>query len=82
MLSSQTKIGLTFGQIIAVLGVLSSIGYSWMTMNIRVSNLEQNKAKVDENYVRLYQENRQDHEKLAYQMNEIYKLELENAKLK
>ncbi len=82
MLSSQTKIGLTFGQIIAVLGVLSSIGYSWMTMNIRVSNLEQNKTKVDENYVRLYQENRQDHEKLAYQMNEIYKLELENAKLK
>ena len=82
MLSSQTKIGLTFGQIIAVLGVLSSIGYSWMTMNIRVSNLEQNRTKVDENYVRLYQENRQDHEKLAYQMNEIYKLELENAKLK
>ena len=80
MLTSQTKIGLTFGQIIATVSLLASIGYSWMTMNIRVSNLEQNRLQTEANYIRLYQENRQDHNNIALKMDEIYKLELQNSK--
>lgn len=75
-LNSQTKIGLTFGQIISLIGVMATIGYSWMTINIRVSNLEikNNQSEID--IKKLYDENRQDHSALFVKMDEIYRLEL------
>ncbi len=40
-LSSQTKVGLTFGQIIAVIGLFGSLVYAWTDINVRVGRLEQ-----------------------------------------
>ena len=76
-LNSQTKIGLTFGQIISLIGVLATVGYSWMTINIRVSNLEVKNNQSEMNIKKLYDENRQDHSALFVKMDEIYKLELQ-----
>ena len=33
-------VGLTFGQIIALVGVVTSLGLAWMDMNVRMANVE------------------------------------------
>lgn len=70
-LTAQTKIGLTFGQIIAIITVVFSFAMSYANLTIRINGLEQKTIELEKgrqvnasNIEILRSENRQDHSKL------------------
>ena len=84
-LNDKTKIGLTFGQIIALAGVFATIGLSWMDMNVRMANveLEIQQVKTQREFdlrssetFRL--ENREDHAALSGKIDAIYNVIVTN----
>jgi len=85
-LSDKTKVGLTFGQILALAGVFVSIGLTWMDMNVRMANveLEIQQVKTQREYdVRntetFRQENREDHAVLSDKVDAIYRVVVSNG---
>jgi hypothetical protein len=71
MLSEQTKIGLTFGQIILIITVIFSFTMSYANLTIRINDLEQKTIMLEkeqlsnENYIEIVRtENRSDHIKM------------------
>ena len=70
-LNAQTKIGLTFGQIITIIIVVISFSMSYANLTVRVSDLEQKTAQLDRghtinstNIETVRTENREDHIKM------------------
>jgi len=70
-LSAQTKIGLTFGQIITIIIVVFSFSMSYANLTIRINDLEQKTVQLDkaqinnaDNIETVRTENRSDHIKM------------------
>ena len=70
-LNAQTKIGLTFGQIITIIIVVFSVSISYANLTVRISDLEQKTAQLDrghdinsEKIETIRTENREDHIKM------------------
>lgn len=70
-LSAQTKIGLTFGQIITIIIVVFSFSMSYANLTIRINDLEQKTITLDKaqvanasNIETVRTENRSDHIKM------------------
>lgn len=80
-LSDKTKVGLTFGQIIALVGVFATIGLSWMDMNVRMANVEleiqqvKTQREFDVRATEVFRvENREDHAELYGKIDAIYRV--------
>lgn len=83
MLNRETKFGLTFGQLIAVLGIMGGILTAYIDLNIKVATLdekskftEQRVNKIESSTEVVRQENRQDHQRIEAKMDKI----IENLK--
>jgi uncharacterized protein HemX len=80
--STQTKIGLTFGQLIAAIGLMASVGYSWQQMNVRMNSVEiqiqqmkENNNNTNSQILNFMRENREDHNKISEKMDRLYEIE-------
>ena len=80
-LSDKTKIGLTFGQLLALTGVFATIGLSWMDMNVRMANVEleiqqvKTQREFDVRSTETFRvENREDHAELYGKIDAIYRV--------
>jgi len=77
-LTSQTKIGLTFGQIIIVIGFVISTMLGWTNLQIRMSTYELNQIEVKSRIVTnekaietVRVENKDDHKGMFLKFDEI-----------
>ena len=75
-LNAQTKIGLTFGQIITIIIVVLSFSMSYANLTVRISALEQKTAQLDReqavnsaNIETVRTENREDHTKMMEKLD-------------
>lgn len=76
MLNKETKFGLTFGQLLALIGLLGAMFTTYIDLNIKVATIDErnkfmeqriNKIEISTEVVR--QENRQDHLKMESKMD-------------
>lgn len=84
-LDENTKIGLTFGQILALLGMLGAIIGVWVSLNVRIAQseirieqLEKGRLENVKSIERLHQESRDDYKTLNEKLDKIL-YELRNA---
>jgi len=75
-LNSQTRIGLTFGQVIALIGIAGGLIAPYTDLNIRIARLEENKIQVENRITKAEsaneiarQENRSDHLRIEAKMD-------------
>jgi hypothetical protein len=78
MLNRETKFGLTFGQLLALLGLVGGILTTYIDLNIKVATIdernkfmEQRMDKIENSTEMVRQENRQDHMKMEAKMDYI-----------
>ena len=71
VMSKETKIGLTFGQIISVISILGGILISWIAINVRIAQaelridqLEKGRETNAQNIEKIRTENREDHQRI------------------
>ncbi len=76
MLNRETKFGLTFGQLLALIGLIGGILTTYIDLNIKVATLdernkftEQRINKIESSTEVVRQENRQDHMKMEAKMD-------------
>lgn len=76
MLSSNTKIGLTFSQIVSLIATVAIVIGFYYSLNLRITQLEQRDTErsreistINSNFERIQNENRQDHMKLNDKMD-------------
>lgn len=76
MLNKETKFGLTFGQLLALLGLVGGILTTYIDLNIKVATIdernkfmEQRMDKIENSTEMVRQENRQDHMKMEAKMD-------------
>jgi hypothetical protein len=48
-LNDKTKIGMTFGQLLAIISLFVTLGVTWMNMNVRVANIEVEVEQIKKN---------------------------------
>lgn len=77
-LTSNTKIGLTFGQILSLITVAAAFVMGYRDIDLRINQLEQNKIQVDKQLQineskieKVYTENRQDHAIMFQKFDQI-----------
>ena len=81
-LTAQTKIGLTFGQIITIVVVVFSFAMSYANLTVRINDIEQKTIELEKgrivnasNIETVRTENRADHQKLMDKMDVLlYKI--------
>jgi proteasome assembly chaperone (PAC2) family protein len=78
MLNRETKFGLTFGQLLALIGLIGGILTTYIDLNIKVATIdernkfmEQRIDKIESSTEVVRQENRQDHMKMEAKMDYI-----------
>lgn len=78
----KANTGLTFGQILALIGLVGSLITVYTSLNVRVSNLELNSQlnskRIDAVEIKMETirtENRQDHTELSNKIDELLRLE-------
>jgi hypothetical protein len=76
MLNRETKFGLTFGQLLALIGLVGGILTTYIDLNIKVATIdernkfmEQRMNKLENSTEVVRQENRQDHMKMEAKMD-------------
>ena len=81
MLRTQTETGLTFGQIIAVLGLVGMLIAAWITLtnkttenSVRIAALEIGYNRIEANQTEIMKENKADHIALAKKIDETNNL--------
>lgn len=77
-LTAQTKIGLTFGQIITIVVIVFSFAMSYANLTVRINNIEQKAIELEKgrivnaaNIETVRSENRDDHAKMIEKMDLI-----------
>ncbi len=77
-LSKETKIGLTFGQILSVIGLVITIGGVWLSLNVRIAqaevriqNLETGRTENAKKIEKLYDQNREDYQAIIKRLDDI-----------
>lgn len=78
VLQKETRLGLSFGQILSLLAVLGSLVAAWLTVNIkiaqievRITELEKGRIVNAENIEKIRTENREDHKEILSEIREI-----------
>jgi len=84
VLQRDTKIGLTFGQILGLITVMGSIIISWVSINVRIAQAE---IRIDQleigrqtnarNIEVIRLENREDHNRILEKLDELIKTKLD-----
>ena len=84
VLQRDTKIGLTFGQILGLITVMGSIIISWVSINvkiaqaeIRIDQLEIGRQTNARNIEVIRLENREDHNRILEKLDELIKTKLD-----
>lgn len=77
-MNRETKIGLTFGQLLSVLTVLGGILISWISINIRIAQselridqLEKGRETNAHNIEKIRIENREDHQRIIDRLDDL-----------
>lgn len=77
-LSTHTKYGLTFGQILSVLTLFGGIITVWVSLNVRIAQaeikiqqLEQGRIENANNILRIHNENREDHREMIKKLDDV-----------
>lgn len=80
-LSNSTRVGLTFGQILSLIGIIGSIFMVWLSLNvrlaqaeIRIEQLEKGRMENAQNIETIRKENREDHQKMMEKLDELIRL--------
>lgn len=77
MTEREKRIGMTFTQLVSLIGVVGLILAAWISMNVQVADLN---ARVN-TLERDRQENRQEHQMIIEKLDKlIYNLNVENIK--
>ena len=78
MLQKETKYGLTFGQILSLLTVVSGILVAWVSLNVRIAQAEMRIKALEYGFEKslqrvetIRQENREDHRELMLKLEDI-----------
>lgn len=86
-LNDKTKIGMTFGQLLAIISLFITLGVTWMNMNVRVANIEVEVEQIKKNRAEdlrtqnvFRAENREDHAVLAEKIDAIYRVVVSQGK--
>lgn len=86
-LNDKTKIGMTFGQLISIVGVVVTLSIAWMNVNVRIANIEVEIAQLkktrveDLNSQNVFRaENREDHAALTAKIDAIYNVVVSQGK--
>lgn len=84
VLQRDTKVGLTFGQILGLITVMGSIIISWVSINVRIAQAE---IRIDQleigrqtnarNIEVIRLENREDHNRILEKLDELIKTKLD-----
>ena len=84
VLQRDTKIGLTFGQILGLITVMGSIIISWVSINVRIAQAE---IRIDQleigrqtnarNIEVIRLENREDHNRILEKLDELIKTKMD-----
>lgn len=84
-LTAQTKIGLTFGQIITIIVVVFSFAMSYANLTVRINNIEAKTIELEKgrilnanNIEQSRVENRQDHQIMIDKMDKLIYLIKDN----
>lgn len=77
-LQKETKLGLTYGQILTTLTLISGIFLAWQTINVRIATAEIRIAELEhgritnaQNIERIRVENRDDHQIISDKLDKI-----------
>lgn len=77
-LNNSTRAGLTFGQILSLVGIIGSIFMVWLSLNvrlaqaeIRIEQLEKGRQENAQNIETIRKENREDHGKIVEKLDEL-----------
>lgn len=77
-LSKETKIGLTFGQIISVLSLIGAIITVYINLNmrvaqaeVRISNTENGRRENSQKIEKLYDQSREDYKAIISRLDDI-----------
>ena len=80
VLSKETKIGLTFGQIISVITIIGGILISWVSINVRIAQAEVRIEELEKgrltnalNIEKIRLENREDHQRIIDKLDDMMK---------
>lgn len=79
VLQRETKIGLTFGQVISVLTIIGGILISWISINVRIAQaeiridqLERGRETNAQNIEKIRLENREDHQRIMEKLDRLF----------
>lgn len=78
MLQRETRLGLTFGQIISILTILGSVLLAWVSINVRIAQaevrieeLEKGRVTNSQNIEKIRVENREDHQRILDKLDDV-----------
>ena len=78
MLQRETRLGLTFGQIISILTILGSVLLAWVSINVRIAQaevrieeLEKGRVINSQNIEKIRVENREDHQRILDKLDDV-----------
>lgn len=78
MLQRETRLGLTFGQIISILTILGSVLLAWVSINVRIATaevrieeLEKGRVTNSLNIEKIRVENREDHQRILDKLDNL-----------
>lgn len=78
MLNRETRFGLTFGQILALIGLVGAILTAYIDLNIKVATIDEKGKYTEQRIDKLEsasevvrQENRQDHMRIENKMDQL-----------
>ena len=78
-LQKETKVGMTFGQIISVLTIIGGLIISWVSINVRIAEAEVRIEQLEcgrisnaQNIEKIRIENREDHQRIMEKLDYIY----------
>lgn len=77
-MNRETKVGLTFGQLLSVITVLGGILISWISINVRIAQaelridvLEKGRETNAQNIEKIRTENREDHQLIMEKLDDL-----------
>lgn len=78
VLQRETRLGLTFGQILSIITVIGSVLFAWVSINVRIAQaevrieeLEKGRNTNAQNIERIRLENREDHQRIIEKLEDV-----------
>lgn len=85
VLQKETRLGLTFGQIISILTIIGGIIISWVSINVRIAQaeiriqeLEKGRVINSDNIEKIRTENREDHKEIMMKLDDLIRSGINN----